>query len=120
DFVLGRVDVLVFVHEYKAKLLAPLERNRSWLAGARAPKKSKGVLFEVVKVHHARFTFGLGKGLFELAGEFEQSRHLQTNPGPIFGQGVCLNRSVGLDAKTGEEKIEFREEFLERVEPSPD
>src|SRR5581483_6466172 len=105
--VLGVVDVLVFVDENETELLAPLPRNVGH------SKHAKGVLFEVVEIHHAQFTFGVSEAGGELPGEAEQDEHLRTDPTPV----LCQRIAGTIRADERMEKGRLIEEIVERLAP---
>lgn len=67
--VLSRIDVLVLVNEHEAELLAPLPSDAGWSARALVVEQPQGMLFEILKIDHAEFAFGVGEGLGELASQ---------------------------------------------------
>src|SRR5581483_4645112 len=105
--VLGVVDVLVFVDENETEFLAPLPRNVGH------SKHAKGVLFEVVEIHHAQFTFGVSEAGGELPGEAEQDEHLRTDPTPV----LCQRIAGTIRADERMEKGRLIEEIVERLAP---
>ena len=88
DSVLRRIDVLVFIHEHETKPLSPLQRGFARRIHFQVPQQPQRILFEIMEIHYAQLTFGLGKCVCESPGQLEQRAHLWTHPIPIFGQGV--------------------------------
>ena len=88
DFVLGSVDVLVFVDEDEPEFFAPMAGDGCGLAGDRIPQESESELFKVVEIQGAELAFGLGESLAELGGKTDQRGHLRANPVPVLSQGI--------------------------------
>ena len=61
DGVLRFVDVLIFIHKNETKLFAPMLGDGRGLFRRAVPQETKGMLFQVVKIHQSLLAFGIGE-----------------------------------------------------------